>query len=221
MNFRYLLSMCLKKMLRFSAIYLIFWGPELFRPKKTGTFTGIFAGGFVEYLGAQRQLERQQAKDERLRVMAMVDAWAKVEGKVLASGCRWWRWIDVNDWLTNHGHMIVDHMYCRTWFLDMRSYGFWNINDRAFMAWMIWMYMMYQKDVLLRVCVSCLQFESWCSVLAQPRRSDPSWYANDLKDYCHFLDSGIPTNFCVQQFAEDTQNVSWRHHTVMFPGSWN
>eukprot|EP00434_Breviolum_minutum_P003692 symbB.v1.2.003248.t1/scaffold180.1/size283405/7 len=38
----------------------------------TGTFTGIFAGGFVEYLGAQRQLERQQAKDERLRVMAMV-----------------------------------------------------------------------------------------------------------------------------------------------------
>lgn len=38
----------------------------------TGTFTGIFAGGFVEYLGAQRQLERQQARDERLRVMAMV-----------------------------------------------------------------------------------------------------------------------------------------------------
>ena len=75
--------MCLKKMLRFSAIYLIFGGPELFRPKKTGTFTGIFAGGFVEYLGAQRQLERQQAKDERLRVMAMVDAWAKVEGEVL------------------------------------------------------------------------------------------------------------------------------------------
>eukprot|EP00435_Cladocopium_sp_Y103_P005623 s430_g1.t2 len=37
----------------------------------TGTFTGIFAGGFVEYLGAQRELERQQAKDERLRVMAM------------------------------------------------------------------------------------------------------------------------------------------------------
>lgn len=37
----------------------------------TGTFTGIFAGGFVEYLGAQRALERQQAKDERLRVMAM------------------------------------------------------------------------------------------------------------------------------------------------------
>lgn len=37
----------------------------------TGTFTGIFAGGFVEYLGAERALERQQAKDERLRVMAM------------------------------------------------------------------------------------------------------------------------------------------------------
>ena len=36
-----------------------------------GTFTGIFAGGCVEYLGAERALERQQAKDERLRVMAM------------------------------------------------------------------------------------------------------------------------------------------------------
>lgn len=37
----------------------------------TGTFTGIFAGGFVEYLGAQRAMERHEAKEERLRVMAM------------------------------------------------------------------------------------------------------------------------------------------------------
>lgn len=32
----------------------------------------------MEYLGAQRQLEREQAKDERLRVMAMADAWDNV-----------------------------------------------------------------------------------------------------------------------------------------------
>ncbi|CAJ1415238.1 unnamed protein product [Effrenium voratum] len=35
----------------------------------TGTFTGIFAGGFVEYLGAERDMERQQAKETRLQVM--------------------------------------------------------------------------------------------------------------------------------------------------------
>eukprot|EP00439_Symbiodinium_sp_Y106_P063051 s4891_g9.t1 len=35
----------------------------------TGTFTGIFAGGFVEYLGAQRDMERRQAAEERVRIM--------------------------------------------------------------------------------------------------------------------------------------------------------
>ncbi|CAE7254912.1 KCNA2 [Symbiodinium natans] len=35
----------------------------------TGTFTGIFAGGFVEYLGAQRDLERRQAAEERVQIM--------------------------------------------------------------------------------------------------------------------------------------------------------
>ena len=37
----------------------------------TGTFTGIFASGFVEYLGATRRMQRETAKEERLRVMAM------------------------------------------------------------------------------------------------------------------------------------------------------
>ena len=58
-------------------------------PRGPGTFTGIFAGGFVEYLGAQRALERQQAKDERLRVMAMAVPWAWDLGGKTGMGFEW------------------------------------------------------------------------------------------------------------------------------------